>query len=150
MEFRTLKSFLRKVDAASAERRDLLKQARAAEKRLSEISALRKQVVTYARTRKVFEAYRQAGYSKKFATEHREELEAYRGAKRAFQKMEQAKIPSGRELQAAFEQTLVEKRNAYAAYLAMVDITKKWTGRQRDWSMIHAQLSIYFAERMPE
>ena len=35
-------------------------------------------------------------------------------------------------------------------YLAMVDITKKWTGRQRDWSMIHAQLSIYFAERMPE
>ena len=35
-------------------------------------------------------------------------------------------------------------------YLAMVDITKKWTGRQRDRSMIHAQLSIYFAERMPE
>ena len=35
-------------------------------------------------------------------------------------------------------------------YLAMVDITKKWTGRQRDWSKIHAQLSIYFDERMPE
>ena len=35
-------------------------------------------------------------------------------------------------------------------YLAMVDITKKWIGRQRDWSVIHAQLSIYFAERMPE
>ena len=35
-------------------------------------------------------------------------------------------------------------------YLAMEDITKKWTGRQRDWSKIHAQLSIYFAERMPE
>ena len=35
-------------------------------------------------------------------------------------------------------------------YLAMVDITKKWTGRQRDRSKIHAQLSIYFAERMPE
>ena len=35
-------------------------------------------------------------------------------------------------------------------YLAMVDITKKWTGRQRDWSKIHAQLSIYFAARMPE
>ena len=33
---------------------------------------------------------------------------------------------------------------------AMVDITKKWTGRHRDWSVIHAQLSIYFAERMPE
>lgn len=35
-------------------------------------------------------------------------------------------------------------------YLAMMDITRKWTGRRRDWSVIHAQLSVYFAERMPE
>ena len=34
-------------------------------------------------------------------------------------------------------------------YLAMIDITKKWTGRRQDWSVIHAQLAIYFAERMP-
>jgi transposase-like protein len=35
-------------------------------------------------------------------------------------------------------------------YLAMMDITRKWTGRRQDWSVIHAQLSVYFAERMPE
>lgn len=35
-------------------------------------------------------------------------------------------------------------------YLAMIDITKKWTGRRQDWSRIHAQLSVFFAERMPE
>ena len=35
-------------------------------------------------------------------------------------------------------------------YLAMVDITKKWTGRRQDWSMIHAQIAVYFADRMPE
>lgn len=35
-------------------------------------------------------------------------------------------------------------------YLAMMDITKKWTGRRQDWSMIHAQLAVYFADRMPE
>ena len=35
-------------------------------------------------------------------------------------------------------------------YLAMMDITRKWTGRRQDWSMIHAQLSIYFADRMPK
>ena len=35
-------------------------------------------------------------------------------------------------------------------YLAMMDITKKWTGRRQDWSVIYAQMSIYFAERMPE
>ena len=34
-------------------------------------------------------------------------------------------------------------------YLAMMDITKKWTGRRQDWSKIYAQLTIFFAERMP-
>ncbi len=35
-------------------------------------------------------------------------------------------------------------------YLVMMDITKKWTGRRMDWSMIHAQLSVYYGDRMPE
>ena len=35
-------------------------------------------------------------------------------------------------------------------YLAMMDITKKWTGRRQDWSRIHAQLTVYFDDRMPE
>ena len=35
-------------------------------------------------------------------------------------------------------------------YLAMRDITKKWTGRRQDWSKIYAQLTIFFEERLPE
>lgn len=35
-------------------------------------------------------------------------------------------------------------------YLAMMDITKKWTGRRQDWSMIHAQLAVYFEDRMSD
>lgn len=35
-------------------------------------------------------------------------------------------------------------------YLAMKDITKKWTGRRQDWSCIYAQLVIYYGDRIPE
>ena len=35
-------------------------------------------------------------------------------------------------------------------YLAMLDNTKKWTGRRQDWSMIYAQLVIFFGDRIPE
>ena len=35
-------------------------------------------------------------------------------------------------------------------YLAMLDITKKWTGRRQDWSVIHAQLAVFYADRIPE
>lgn len=34
--------------------------------------------------------------------------------------------------------------------LAMVDITRMWTGRRQDWSVIHAQMTVFFADRMPE
>ncbi len=33
-------------------------------------------------------------------------------------------------------------------YLAMMDITKKWTGRRREWGVIHSQLEVYFADRI--
>ena len=35
-------------------------------------------------------------------------------------------------------------------YLAMMDITKKWTGRRQDWSVIYAQLAIFFGDRIAE
>ena len=33
-------------------------------------------------------------------------------------------------------------------YLATIDITKKWTGRRRDWGQIHSQLEIFFDDRL--
>lgn len=35
-------------------------------------------------------------------------------------------------------------------YLAMIDITKKWTGKRREWGQIHSQLEIFFADRLPQ
>lgn len=33
-------------------------------------------------------------------------------------------------------------------YLAMVDVTKKWTQSRRDWGKVHSQLEIFFADRL--
>ena len=35
-------------------------------------------------------------------------------------------------------------------YLAMMDITSKWTGRRQDWGTIYSQLSIFFGDCIPE
>ena len=35
-------------------------------------------------------------------------------------------------------------------YLAMIDITKKWTGKRKDWGQIHSQLEIFFADRLSQ
>jgi transposase-like protein len=33
-------------------------------------------------------------------------------------------------------------------YLAMIDVTKKWTGRRKEWGVIYSQLEIYFEGRI--
>jgi len=33
-------------------------------------------------------------------------------------------------------------------YLAMMDITKKWTGKRCEWGQIHSQLELFFADRL--
>ena len=33
-------------------------------------------------------------------------------------------------------------------YLTTMDITRKWTGRRRDWGVIYSQLQIFFEERL--
>lgn len=35
-------------------------------------------------------------------------------------------------------------------YLAMMDITKKWMGKHRDWGVIHSQLEVFFVDRLPD
>lgn len=35
-------------------------------------------------------------------------------------------------------------------YLAIMDITRKWTGKRRDWGIIHSQLEVFFADRLPD
>jgi len=35
-------------------------------------------------------------------------------------------------------------------YLATMDITRKWTGRRKDWGVIRSQLDIFFADRLPD
>ena len=35
-------------------------------------------------------------------------------------------------------------------YLAMLDITKKWTGSRQDWAQIYPQLALYCSGRIPE
>ena len=35
-------------------------------------------------------------------------------------------------------------------YLAMIDISAKWTGRRHDWTPIRLQLNIFYSDRIPE
>lgn len=68
--------------------------------------------------------------------------------------LQMANIDSMDDIQDLFKETIVEfMENGLEAELDEdlgCSKYEKWTGRRQDWSRIHAQLSIYFAERMPD
>ena len=63
---------------------------------MAKIAVLRAHIVNYARTRPVYDAYRKAGYSKKFLEEHREQITLHKAAKAAFDEASLKKVAKGK------------------------------------------------------
>ena len=107
-----------KTDAATQRMTELKTAISASEQRLSEIAALKTQIINYSKTRETFAAYRQSGYSKKFYKAHEEEIETHRAAKRYFNEQGLTKLPTVKSLQSEYAEILTNKKAAYADYRA--------------------------------
>jgi len=103
------------------QRDDILSRIRADEARLRVIAALKKHIISYVKTRNTYEAYRKAGYSKKFFEAHREELTIHKAAKKAFDELGVGKLPKVKDLNAEYSQLLAEKKQAYTEYRKIRD-----------------------------
>lgn len=106
----------KKAAEATALHNELSDRIKAAEKRMAEIAVLRTHIINYAKTREIYVAYREAGYSKKFREEHEEEILLHQAAKNAFDDIGVKKLPKVRELQAEYARLLEEKKKTYAKY----------------------------------
>lgn len=83
---------------------------------MAEITELRKHIINYAKTREVYVAYREAGYSKKFLAEHEAEILLHKAAKKAFDEMGIKKLPTVKSLQDEYASLLSEKKKLYPEY----------------------------------
>ena len=100
----------------AAARDELLASIKASEARLAEIATLKKHIINYSRTRSTYEAYRKAGYSKKFFEAHREEITLHKAAKQAFDELGVKTIPKVKDLNAEYAELLASKKAAYTEY----------------------------------
>ncbi len=114
-----------KTSLATARYNKLSAQIKAAEKRLAEIAVLKTQIVNYAKTRDTYVAYRKAGYSKKFLSEHESDILLHKAAKKSFDELGVKKLPTVKSLQAEYAALLAEKKAAYADYRKARDEMKE-------------------------
>jgi hypothetical protein len=75
---------------------------------MAEISELKKHIINYAKTKEVYTAYRESGYSTKFYEANVADILLHQSAKRAFNLVSLARIPTMNSLQ--LENQLCQKR----------------------------------------
>lgn len=127
-----------------SQRDAFLSSSQTSEKRLSEIGTLKKHIINYSKTRKTYEEYRKAGYSKKFLEAHREEITPHKAAKAAFDELGVKKLPKVKELSAEYAEILATKKQAYAEYRKNKAEAQELLIAQRNIA------SLYDAERKEE
>ena len=104
------------ADAALSRYHELGDSIKTSEKRLAEIAVLKAHIINYAKTRPVYDAYRKAGYSKKFLEEHCTEITLHKAAKAAFDESNLKTLPKIKELDAEYSKLLTEKKARYPDY----------------------------------
>ena len=136
---------LRELAAQKAAKRDeLLSSIQSSEQRFAEIAALKKHIINYSKTRSTYEAYRKAGYSRKFFEAHREELTLHKAAKEAFDELGVKKLPKVKELNAEYAELLSGKKTAYAVYRKLRDEAQELAIAERNIA------SLYETERQEQ
>ena len=128
-----------RVDAATARYHELGDSIKAAETRMAEIAVLRTHIVNYARTRPIHDAYRKAGYSKKFLGAHREEITLHKATKTAFDEAGLKKLPKAKDLSIEYAELLKKKKEAYPDYRKARDEMQELMKAQKNVEMFFAE-----------
>ena len=105
-----------KARAASVEFSERSKKIKDIEARLTEISALQKQIGTYGKTRDVFVKYKASGYDKDFYESRRADITLHRAAKKYFDNLGLKKLPTVATLKQEYATLRDEKKKLYSGY----------------------------------
>ena len=106
----------KKAQQAEARCNALASAVKATEAKLAENAVLQTHILNYIKTREVYAAYRQSGYSKKFLAEHEGEIALHKVAKKAFDELGLKKLPTIKTLRTEYAALLAEKKQTYAEY----------------------------------
>ena len=140
----SIKEMQERVDAATARYHELGDSIKAAETRMAEIAVLRTHIVNCAKTRPVYDAYRKAGYSKRFLENHRAEITLHKAAKAAFDESNLKTLPKVKELDAEYSKLLTEKKALYPDY-------RKAKEEMQEFLRAQKNIELFFdAEKKPE
>ena len=140
-QYADLVSRIEEMSAESGQAADALKNA---EKRLSDMAVLIKNVSTYQKTKPVYDAYRKARNREKYRAGQEQAIILHEAAARSLKAAGIAKLPNLAALQSEYEALQAQKEALYADY-------GKLKKKVREYDIIKQNIdSILQADRQPE
>ena len=144
------------VRAATMRYHELGDSIKAAEARMAEIAVMKTHIINYAKTRSIYEAYRKAGYSKRFLEANRESIALHKAAKAAFDEaglkklpkvkelsIEYVELPKVKELSIEYVELLKKKKAEYPSY-------RKARERMQELMKAQKNVEMFFADNRSE
>ncbi len=86
---------------------------------------LKKHIINYAKTKEIYTAYRESGYSAKYYESNTESILLHQSSKRAFDSISSSKIPSVKDLQQEFNTCLNSKKVILKDYVKQKNLMKE-------------------------
>lgn len=136
-------TLIEKTKATTDRYHDLSQQIKHIEKRMAEISELKMQIINYAKTKDVYTAYQESGYSPKYFNANSGDLLVHQSAKKAFNKVETPRIPTLKNLQQELNICSDMKKSKLREYFLL----KK---QIKDFVTVKLNLELLFSQRTIE
>ena len=110
-------TLVEKIKAATDRYHELSQQIKDLEKRMAEITELKKHIINYSRTKDIYTAYRKSGYSHDYYEKNPEAILIHRAAKNSFDLLVDKKIPSIKQLNKEYQNQKQIKKTLQKEYL---------------------------------
>ena len=118
-------TLVEKTKAATDRYHELSQQIKDLEKRMAEINELKKHIINYAKTKEIYTAYRESGFSGRFYEANAEDILIHQSAKQAFSLLSAKQIPAMKNLQLEYQKCSSAKKSLSADYRSMKNIMKQ-------------------------
>ncbi|SCX88371.1 Relaxase/Mobilisation nuclease domain-containing protein [Butyrivibrio hungatei] len=127
------------TDERSGRLKELKDSMKEKEALLSENKKRQQAIIDYSKNRKVFEAYKKSGYSKKFYSEHEAQLLIYKAAEEVYKSVPKGQKLNMRKLRDEYGHILEEKKKEFTEYAGINKDIHEYLIAKRNLEMLYRQ-----------
>ena len=127
------------ADERSGRLKELKDSMKEKEALLSENKKRQQAIIDYSKNRKVFEAYKKSGYSKKFYSEHEAELLIYKAAEEVYKSVPKGQKLNLQELRDEYGRIFEEKKKDFSEYVGINKDIHEYLIAKRNLEMLYRQ-----------